>query len=98
MLLSILSSVQCRRFLQARESFCSRKHHVETPTDRSKLGMSKGAGQRGRVVVNKQLSPAQNTPAMQAMSIATSAPVAPIATSGVLFSKGLGANVKIKAC
>ena len=68
------SSVQCRRLLQARECFCSRKRHVETPTDREKLGESKEAGQRGRVVVNKQLSPAQNTPAMQAiMSIATSA-------------------------
>ena len=70
--------------------------HVETPTDRGKLGESKGAGQRGRVVINKQLSPAQNTPAIQAiMSIATSSVHF---VTGVLFSKGLEANVKIKAC
>ena len=41
---SFWNSLQCRRFLRARECFCSRKRHVETLEERRTWGESKGEG------------------------------------------------------
>ena len=76
-------SLQCRRFLRASECFCSRKRHVETHEEKRKWGESKGGllfllsliflrykikdGGYNDTNIKEQLSPAQNTPALQAM-------------------------------
>ena len=65
------SNLQYRRLLCARECFCSRKRHVETPIERRKWSESSHSpchkikdGGYNSSSLNK-LSPAQNTPALR---------------------------------
>ena len=65
------SNLQYRRLLWARECFCPRKRHVESPKERRKWGKSPQSpchkikdGGYNSTSLNK-LSPAQNTPALR---------------------------------
>ena len=62
-----LIGLQCRRFLWVHECFCSRKHHVETPEERTPIFLCHKIkdGSYNNMNMNKLL-PTQNTPTLQA--------------------------------
>ena len=57
-----LHSLLCRRFLRARECFCSPKRKVETPKREGVLSHKIQEDEYSETNINKQLLPAQNTP------------------------------------
>ena len=69
-MISASVSLQSRRFLRARKCFCSRKRHVETLSTLPNLSLSWKIEDGGYNNTNtNNVSPTQNTPALQAMPL-----------------------------